>query len=61
MEFQFSEYTKQIESLIKRANIIFSNIGQSFCIDEGQRAMIRLVFAGQYSAGRCVSIYADKI
>ncbi len=52
MEFQFSEYTRQIGSLVQRANTALSTIGQSVSTDDGQHPKVRLVFAGQYSAGK---------
>lgn len=52
MDFQISEYTKQIETLKDRAEVAFSAIGKHIVNDNNQRDMIRLVFAGQYSAGK---------
>ena len=52
MTFQISEYTKQIDSLIERAAMALSSIGQSLNIEESQKGTVRLVFAGQYSAGK---------
>ena len=52
MTFKISEYTKQIDSLIERAAMALSSIGQSLNIAESQKGTVRLVFAGQYSAGK---------
>ena len=51
MAFQISEYTKQIEALTNRAEVAFSAVGKKIELDN-QRDTIRLVFAGQYSAGK---------
>lgn len=52
MDFQISEYTKQIEILKNRAEVAFIAIGKQIVLDNNQQDIIRLVFAGQYSAGK---------
>lgn len=52
MAFQISEYTKRIEELTQRANIAFMVAGQTHKTEEKEKDAIRLVFAGQYSAGK---------
>lgn len=51
MDFQISEYTKHIETLTNRAEAAFSAVGKKIKLDN-QHDTIRLVFAGQYSAGK---------
>ncbi len=52
MAFQISEFTRQIENLKQRADIAFMAAGKSYAPDKRKENIIRLVFAGQYSAGK---------
>lgn len=52
MTFQISEFSKQIEDLKKRADIAFIAAGQCYMPKENNNDIVRLVFAGQYSAGK---------
>ncbi len=52
MAFQISEFTRQIDDLKQRADVAFMAAGQSYVTEEKNKDIIRLVFAGQYSAGK---------
>ena len=51
MEFQLSEYAKHIEELEQRSEIALRAVGKNLILDTKDDS-IRLVFAGQYSAGK---------
>lgn len=52
MEFQVAEFSRHIELLMKRASETFSRLGINNTFDHQQRETVRLVFAGQYNAGK---------
>ena len=52
MEFRISEFTKQIVDLKQRADVAFMAAGHSYNPEERQKDTVRLIFAGQYSAGK---------
>ena len=52
VEFQISNYTKRIEELKNRTAEVFDRAGMQLNLDENQHDTIRMVFAGQYSAGK---------
>ena len=52
MEFQISEFTKQIDKLKERASVALGTAGYGYRVEEEKNEVVRLVFAGQYSAGK---------
>ena len=52
MEFQISEFTKRIKELTDRTERAFRDAGMQLVFEETCKGTIRLVFAGQYSAGK---------
>lgn len=52
MEFQVAEFSRRINQLMKRASETFSRLGIDNMNDRQQSETVRLVFAGQYSAGK---------
>lgn len=52
MALQISEFTRQIEDLKRHAEVALFAAGQKYVPDESRTDTIRLVFAGQYSAGK---------
>lgn len=48
----FSEYAKRSERLLQQVQKAFSDVGKEFQINKNKSDIIRLVFAGQYSAGK---------
>ncbi len=47
MEFQISEFTKQIDKLKERASVALGTAGYGYKVEEEKKEVVRLVFAGQ--------------